>query len=213
MAEETSNSSPKSGSIDADAPTNVESPPRRGFLVQLTAATIGTIVGLVPTLTGLLFFLDPLLRKRQTLKAAGRDGAPSGVIKDADGFIKMAITVDALPDDGTPQSFTVYDDKVDAWNMFLNHPIGTVWLRKRENGEVVALNTICPHLGCSVEYSPPDKDFYCPCHLSAFELSGEKKNPIPPRGMDTLKLKPDTGNEIWIKYETFRGTVTEKIPV
>ena len=202
--------------IDESASSNsgdVPQVPRRNLLKELMAAAVGLLVGAVPLATGMLFFLDPLLRKNQDKKTQAGNRSSSGIIKDENGFIKMPITTDAIPSGGTPQSFTVYDDKIDAWNVFLKQPVGTVWLRKTENDEVVAFSTICPHLGCSIEYRQSRKDFYCPCHLSAFELNGAKKNRIPPRGMDTLQLKPDTGNEVWIKYEEFRGTLAEKTPV
>lgn len=178
-------------------------------MTQVAAAVIGAVVGIVPFVTGLLFFLDPLLRK----KAAAEPGEGSSVIKDEDGFIKMNITVDALPANGDPQLFKVRDDVTDAWNAFLNVEIGTVWLRKGDDGKAQAFSSICPHLGCAVDFRKANQDFYCPCHTSAFELNGEKKNPIPPRGMDTLTLKPDMGNAIWIKYETFRATIPEKTPI
>ena len=211
--------SPKPGSDETPtAPqhgtTTSFQPPRRSFLVKFLAGFIGTIVGLVPFVAGLAFFFDPLLRKKN-----GREdepGSENGVVKDTDGFIKMAITVDALPEDGTPQSFKVYDDKVDAWNKFLNVEIGTVWLRRDDQGKPVALSAICPHIGCSIDYRQSNQDFYCPCHTSTFDLDGKKSNPIPPRGMDPLQVKlksEETGRTIWLKYETFRAANPQRIPV
>ena len=84
-----------------------------------------------------------------------------------------------------------------------------------------AFNVTCPHLGCAVEYrkTPVDHkpEFFCPCHTSAFQLNGEKKNQIPPRDLDSLEtkvVKNDKGeNEIWVKYQEFRATLGEKVPV
>lgn len=180
---------------------------RRGFLAQASAAVVGAVVGIVPLITGLLFFLDPLLRKTE----AGASGG--SVEKDENGFIKMQITADALPADGSPQLYKVYDDVTDAWNKFLNVEIGSVWLRKNNEGEVVAFTSICPHLGCAVDFRKANQDFYCPCHTSAFDLDGNKKNQIPPRNMDGLEVTTKNGNEIWIKYENFRATIPEKKPI
>ncbi len=190
--------------------------PRRGFMIKFWAAAIGGLVGLVPFVTGTLFFLDPLLRKRDSdAEGAGADSEkrPSAVEKDEEGFIKMTITADDLPDDGTPQSYPVKDDIVDAWNKFLDQKIGSVWLRKGSDGKVLCLSTICPHLGCAVEFRNAEKNFFCPCHTSAFDLEGSKLNQIPPRGMDPLEFKIKNGNEIWIKYEKFRAAEKEQIPV
>ncbi len=181
---------------------------RRSFLTQVLAGTIGAVVGLVPVLSGLVFFLDPLIRGGEGAGASGEGGGSS---KDAEGFIKLPVTRALLPADGTPQQVTIEDDLVDAWNKFPKVPIGSVWLRRSESGEVVAFNTVCPHLGCAVEFRGAKNDFYCPCHLSAFKLDGTKDNPIPPRDMDGLAVKPNTGEEIWVQYKNFRGGISEKV--
>ena len=107
----------------------------------------------------------------------------------------------------------ILDDLVDAWNKFPNVPIGSVWVRVDESGDVIVFTTLCPHLGCSVEYRNVETDFYCPCHLSAFKLDGTKDNPIPPRDMDSLAVKPDTGDEIWVQFKNFRGGISEKVEI
>ncbi len=181
---------------------------RRAFLTQVLAGTIGVVVGLVPVLSGLVFFLDPLIRgERQSGDSKG------GVGRDAEGYIKLPVTRSLLPSDGTPQQVTVEDDLVDAWNKFPRVPIGSVWLLRSEAGEVFAFSTVCPHLGCAVEFRGAQSDFYCPCHLSAFRLDGSKDNPIPPRDMDSLRVKPDTGEEIWVQYKNFRGGISEKVEI
>ena len=194
-------------STTAKAPTAGS---RRSFLVRFAAAAIGTVLSLAPLLTGLLFFFDPLIRKRSA--SSTLDNNVTGVTKDDDDFILLTITVDALPIDA-PLAFTVHDNKVDAWNKFLNVPIGTIWLRKNTSGEIIAFSTICPHLGCSVEFQQGRNEFYCPCHLSAFNLDGDRKNSIPPRNMDRLEIKSKTGNDLWVKYQDFRGGTKDKTPV
>ncbi len=183
---------------------------RRGFLLRFTTGLLASILGLVPTVFGFLFFFDPLLRSRKGSASAGDNPK-----KDADGFIKMDVTRDSLPDDGSPMAFKVYDDKIDAWNKFRQVEIGQVWLRKQPNGEIVAFSTICPHLGCAVDYRAGRSDFFCPCHTSAFDMDGQRTNEIPPRDMDPLvtKLKPETGETIWLKYEKFRAGTADMIPV
>jgi menaquinol-cytochrome c reductase iron-sulfur subunit len=188
----------------------VDEEPRRGFFVQFLAAAIGLVLGVIPLAAGTLFFLDPLLRKNRSATTAA-PGA-GGIEKDEDGFINLNVTVSSLPDRGIPQSFKVRDDRIDAWNKFKNVEIGTVWLRRDEDGSVLALNSICPHLGCAVDYRTSNKDFYCPCHTSTFDLKGERLNQIPPRNMDALQIKVK-GDTIWLKYENFRAATEEKIPV
>ena len=209
--EVTTASATTDSSADDDSSAATESAPRRNFMTQVLAAGIGGLVGLIPAVTGLLFFLDPLLRK----KAAGNgDAKTGGVVKDAEGRILLDVSLDALPEDGTPQRYTVHDDIVNAWNKLPNQPIGSIWLRRIDSATppVIAFSTICPHLGCSVDYRATEGDYYCPCHTSAFKLDGTALNDIPPRAMDELEVKV-TGNHIWLKYQEFRGAIQEKVEV
>ena len=188
-----------------ESATNVQSG-RRGF-VQLLTAVLSGLLGLIPAGIGAAFILDPLVRKRTAKEADSGD--------DSADLIPLPVSADMLPADGTPVSVVVKSDKVDAWNRFKDIEIGTVWLRKDANGDVVAFSSICPHLGCAVDFRPGNRDFFCPCHTSSFGLDGERTNQIPPRGMDQLDVvvKPEADNQLWIKYESFRAGTPEKIKV
>lgn len=180
----------------SDNETNDSAQPRRNMLTQLLAGGIGTLVGLVPFASGLAFFLGPLRKDKQA--------------SDGDGdYYPLNITADSLPADGTPQMVRVIADKVDAWNKYKDVPIGTVWLSKRD-GEIKCFSTICPHLGCSVEFRTAKNDYYCPCHTSAFDLDGCKQNLIPPRDMDALKVRVNDGR-LEVQYKNFRGATSEQI--
>ena len=172
---------------------------RRGFMTHVLAAAIGGFVGLVPFASGLCFFLDPLIRKR---KGGGGDG-----------FVKLPITVEALEINGEPQLVKIIMDKVDAWNTYRNQPVGAVYLRRVAADKVVIFNQRCPHLGCAVDYKPAEKIYFCPCHTSAFGLDGVKQNDIPPRGLDELEVSIRNSTEVWVKFQNFRATTAEKIPV
>jgi menaquinol-cytochrome c reductase iron-sulfur subunit len=192
-----------------------ESVPRRNMLVQVVTTLISIVLVAVPATLGGLFFLDPILRRRQAAKRGDNAGR-----KDAEGFIRLNITREIVPADGTPVSFTVTDDMSDAWNQFRDVPVGSIWLRKVGDGPILAFNSICPHLGCSVDFRRAQNDFFCPCHTSSFSLDGEKTNEVPPRDMDSLEVSMRTngkedpaGNEIWVRYQKFRGATAEKIPI
>jgi menaquinol-cytochrome c reductase iron-sulfur subunit len=194
---------------NADARTLADahpaSGPRRGFLAKALAFLTGGVLVTLPTAAGLAFFLDPLLRKRGS--AGGGDGR-----RDADGFLPVT-NLAAIPVDGKPQVFTVYDDTVDAWNKFADQPVGRVFLRKLPDGSVTAFNMRCPHLGCAVDYRPAQNDYLCPCHMSAFDLGGHKKNEIPPRNLDALEVKIKDKSEVWVRYETFKAGTPDRIVV
>ena len=169
--------------------------PRRGFLAQAGAIVIGGLVGLVPLASGLLFFLDPIVRRRKSALGAG-------------GF-QLAANLSQLPTDGTPQRFTLRADVMDAWTLYRDRVLGSVYLRLMPNGQVIAFNDTCTHLGCKVDYQTANKRFFCPCHQSAFDLDGKKQNKTPPRDMDDLEVSVRTG-EVWVKYQNFRTATPEK---
>ncbi|MFM7057899.1 MAG: ubiquinol-cytochrome c reductase iron-sulfur subunit [Planctomycetota bacterium] len=195
----------------------VSGTPRRSLLYQGLTAFISTVIVAIPAGLGGLFFLDPILRRP---KSDGGGRAQGAGRKDENGFIRLDVTREAVPADGTPVSVTVYDDIEDAWNRFPNVPVGSIWLRKVGDGPIIAFNSICPHLGCSVNYRRAENDFFCPCHTSAFALDGKKSNEVPPRDMDALEVAMRTGgqddpagSEIWVKFQNFRRATAEQIPI
>ena len=190
----------------ARPPLDERTIPRRGFLTRASAAFIGVVVALIPLVPGVVFFLDPLLRRR---RAAGTSD---------ERFVRVTTTdvLEAL--EGRPEKFGVIQDRWDAWNYFPNQRIGNVILRKASTGpidspdDVLAFSDVCPHLGCTVEYkpaAPAETAFKCPCHASAFSLTGERANAIPPRDLDRLPVEIRNGNEVWVKYERFEAGLHE----
>ncbi|OYW18236.1 MAG: hypothetical protein B7Z55_10990 [Planctomycetales bacterium 12-60-4] len=172
-------------------------PPRRSFITAAAAVLSGAIVGLTPAAAGVAFLFDPLLKRRPSMRGATEDG-----------YLPVA-TLAELPTDGTPLRFSIIADKLDAWNIFRQQTVGTVYLRNVA-GTVIAFNDTCPHLGCKVDYKSSNDTFFCPCHASAFDLDGKKTNDIPPRGMDALDNRVDSDGRVWVKYENFQRGVAEK---
>ena len=181
--------------------------PRRGLLTSAAAAVVGALVGVVPMIASAIFFLDPLSRQKKAVGATG-DAI------DAEGFIKVA-SRSALPISNTPgrkndaSLFKVVADLQDYWNKFPDSEIGAVYLREQANGEIQCFNARCPHLGCTVNYDNTKQEYFCPCHLSAFSLDGERTNQIPPRNMDTLETK-DKNGDIWVEFIKFRAGIEKK---
>lgn len=166
-------------------PTREET--RRRFLSQVAAVVCGGFALLVPAVAGIAAFLNPLRQKSQ-----------SG------DFMKLA-SLDMLPDDGTPRKVPVIADRVDAWNTYPAEPIGAVYLRRTGN-EVMALQVICPHAGCSIDFTPTAEGgkFFCPCHLASFDLAGKRTDATSPspRDMDSLDVEV-RDNAVWVKFQTF----------
>jgi Rieske Fe-S protein len=118
-----------------------------------------------------------------------------------------------------PEQAVVRDSRRDAWTLHPNDVIGRVWLIRREGNAVEAYTTICPHLGCSINYEENSKRFICPCHMGTWdnrcklvpsaELGREN---APPRDMDALDVRfdPADPDAIQVRYQTFEKGVHEK---
>ncbi len=176
-----------------DAP---RSPERRDFFKQATAVLLSIGALAVPVGAGLAVLLDPLRRKSQ-----------------ARGFVRIT-SLEALPDDNLPHKFPVIASRRDAWNQFPASRIGAVYLR-RQGKTIEALNVVCPHAGCFVNFLPESRSFLCPCHNSSFELNGHIKDPKSPspRALDALQVEVRNDDEVWVRFQNFLAGEKEKIPL
>jgi Rieske Fe-S protein len=123
---------------------------------------------------------------------------------------------------GEPKQFVIRDVRRDAWTLHPNDVVGRVWLVKGDDNSVDAFTTICPHLGCSVDWRQEPRLFVCPCHNGTFDPHGELvkrpglDNPAP-RGMDRLEVqvvRDDAGSDdgfVEVKYENFHQGRQEKV--
>ena len=169
---------------------------RRGFFARAGSLLIGGLVGIVPLVSGLLVVLDPLRRK-----IAGRTA------------VRVA-NLSALPEDGVPRKFPVISSRVDAWTKSSAAAIGAVYLRREKGKPVEALNVVCPHAGCFVDYIAARRGYLCPCHNSTFALDGninDTKSPAP-RGLDALEVEMRGEGEIWVKFHNYRAGESTRIP-
>src|SRR5438105_4671456 len=106
------------------------SPPRRSFLKWATHG-LGALFGVVLGIPALAYLID-----------ARNRAAPAGDFKPVARLKELAVNV--------PQQVVIHDVRKDAWTLHPNDVIGRVWLIRRDNDQVEAFTTICPHLGCSV---------------------------------------------------------------
>jgi menaquinol-cytochrome c reductase iron-sulfur subunit len=117
---------------------------------------------------------------------------------------------------GKPKLAVIMDSRRDAWTLYPSDVVGRVWLIRGANNEVEAFSTICPHLGCSVNYA--NSEFLCPCHGGRYDLRGLRKeesgraNPAP-RGMDSLEVNPDALRQglVQVQYQEFQRGKEQKI--
>jgi len=80
---------------------------------------------------------------------------------------------------------------------------GRFYLSRLADGGFLALSRKCTHLGCTVPWVATENKFVCPCHASAFDISGNVISPPAPRALDMYAVmiendmvKVDTGKPI-----------------
>jgi cytochrome b6-f complex iron-sulfur subunit len=65
---------------------------------------------------------------------------------------------------------------------------GRFYLVRLEDGGFLALSSKCTHLGCTVPWVEKEMKFACPCHGSAFDITGAVIKPPAPRPLDIYPL-------------------------
>jgi cytochrome b6-f complex iron-sulfur subunit len=61
---------------------------------------------------------------------------------------------------------------------------GRFYLARLNDGGFMAISRQCTHLGCTVPWVEKEKRFACPCHASAFDITGTVINAPAPRALD-----------------------------
>ena len=87
---------------------------------------------------------------------------------------------------------------------------GRFYLARLEDGGFLALSRKCTHLGCTVPWIEKAMKFACPCHASAFDITGNVINSPAPRPLNIYPIliennvvKVDTSKPI--KRNEFRA--------
>lgn len=123
------------------------------------------------------------------------------------------LAVDALEPGAAPTRVQLIASNVrDGWAVADDVPLGAAWVRKTASGEVQALSSMCPHLGCAVDFDPGAGVFKCPCHRSAFAPDGKKLSGPSKRGLDPLPVRVEQGR-VKITFLRYRPDVPEREPV
>jgi Rieske Fe-S protein len=169
-------------------------PPRRPFL-KWAIHGMGALVGAVLGIPAIAYLIDARNRAARTSS-----------------FQTVAKLSALKPNE--PKQVVITDTRQDGWTLHPNELIGRVWLIRRDDGKVDAFTSICPHLGCSINYEAKVTLFICPCHNGTFSLDGKKRelpgmrNPAP-RGMDALAVQfvpdPTDPNDqlVQVEYKKF----------
>ncbi len=68
-------------------------------------------------------------------------------------------------------------------------PEGKFYLARLDNGGFLALSRECTHLGCTVPWDTRQQRFVCPCHASAYDITGAVLNPPAPRALNLFPIR------------------------
>lgn len=170
---------------------------RRRFMKVATVA-IGGAMGAITAVPLVRYFLFPVGRRLVSAPSTAIDIAAEADIVAGAAPVRLPIIASGVRD---------------AWNRLDDVAVGSCWVRKDEDGTIVAFSSVCPHLGCSVSFSAGSDDFRCPCHNSAFNKDGSKKDQGPAkRGLDPLQVTVEDGR-VKVVYQRFRNDISEREPV
>lgn len=194
-------SQPSPHSTSEHTPThpahNQPQPGRRTFLEWLIVG-LGAIVAVVLGAPAVAYILDPRNRT-----------APTNDFKDVARLSELPI--------GEPREFVIRETVRDAWTLNPDQIVGRVFLIRRDEQRVDAFTTVCPHLGCAVNFTGTTEGiaFLCPCHGGKFDIQGNRAEPHSnpaPRGMDSLPVqrKPNNPDIIQVQYKNFIQNIADK---
>jgi Rieske Fe-S protein len=169
--------------------------PRRKFLKVLAGGTTA-VLGVLAAIPGLGLLLHPLRGK-----ATNAGSAPIRV---------GAVPADVKPD--KPMRVDVISNVTDGWARYENVKLGAAWLVRSPEGRVRAFSTVCPHLGCGIDWDDKSAKFVCPCHQSGFGSDGECLYGPSPRGLDELEVVT-SDTEIRVRYQRFKVATRTKEPI
>ena len=101
-----------------------------------------------------------------------------------DGFQALG-TVEQLEEDGR-----ILDRR--------NAPKPVMIFRHPDTNELVAINSMCTHQGCTVQLNLESQELSCPCHGSKFALDGNVMSPPATKNLDIFEVKQE-GNLLLVK--------------
>jgi Rieske Fe-S protein len=169
---------------------------RRGFLGSATNVLM-VAIGLIVAIPALGYFLSPL-RRKGAAEGTGATFQDAGPLSDIPVGQWRLLSLEMVCEDGWKKSRVRH----------------AVWVRRQDGADqgVTVLSSICPHLGCPINWHPDQSQFICPCHGGIFDTDGQHTGGPPPRAMDPLEFEVRAGR-LWVRWQDFKIGVAERVPV
>lgn len=150
---------------------------RRGLLSALAIAC-HSIAGALVAVPAIRFLLAPLAR-------AG-----------ASGWVRLGRASEVAGAEPRAARFTCES----AAGYAREERMGVVWCRRAPDGSVVALSSVCTHMGCNVAWSSGERAFVCPCHGGRYNDEGKVTSGPPPRPLRRHAVRVED-DQVWIEVE------------
>jgi Rieske Fe-S protein len=147
---------------------------RRNFLVGVIAVLQGAIGAALAFVLGGAVAAPSLARRREAWIAAA--------------------ALDDLVDD-EPVPITIRSSREDGFTQIVDRRV--VYLVKT-GANVVALSSVCTHLGCRVSWYSEAQELRCPCHGGVFDRNGAVKAGPPPAPLARLATRV-TGDRVLVQ--------------
>ena len=165
--------------------------PRRSFfgaIVAVGSACIGA------------FFAIPLVRAALfPLRASDPGGA-------APGWTDLG-PVEGFANSKGPATHLVSIERRDGWELTtVQQP---VYVLAASGAQPRVVSSICPHLGCTVQWRAETDNFVCPCHNGTYAADGSLISGPPKRGMDELPSKVQDGR-LYVQFQYYRQLAPDK---
>ncbi len=74
-----------------------------------------------------------------------------------------------------------------------------VLLIRDKKNKLIAVSTVCSHLGCAVYYRPKKDIFDCPCHQGVFDAEGNPVSGPPRRPLDRYPVMVNSG-KVFVEF-------------
>jgi menaquinol-cytochrome c reductase iron-sulfur subunit len=100
-----------------------------------------------------------------------------------------------------PTETQIEVEQIDGWRESITQK--AIYVLPTHNGKQRVLSTVCPHLGCEVQWQQDMTRFFCPCHGSVFAPDGSLIQGPAARGMDYLECRLENG-KLMVLYQYFR---------
>ena len=164
-----------------------------GLLTNLLMAVIGLLVA-IPAFG---YFFGPL-RRRSEEEGGGTTFQDAGPLTDIPVRQWRLLSVEMVHQDGWKKTRVRH----------------AIWVRRQDESDqgITVFSSICPHLGCPINWHPDQSQFVCPCHGGIFDAEGQHTGGPPPRAMDPLEFEVRAGR-LWVRWQDFKIGVAERVSV